>query len=335
MKKIGVTIGSDIEPLNKTYYKKHKKAFDNVIKELDFDNYEDISYDIQMYALIKHFAPKNVEVIPLWKVEYSKKDLDDLDLIYCTYEAAFALRDYGLEGSNRYRRLMKNTKATVIPSSKFQEFVLSKQTYMNYFKKKGVPIMDTIFYNINNYKKDKNNAKVLLNKIQKNFEGPVYCKPELGAFAEGSKMFKNIKLSQLKTYLNSLVKYGYQKLLIQPYISEFLKFYEIKTIWLNGKFQYAYGTRVLADSEDVQQGELDQKLLKKLKKKGKEVIDMLSKDFEVPFIIRIDWGCCLLNDNICRDYFLNEIECAPTMGANDLLGLDFFARLAKELPKRL
>ena len=64
-----------------------------------------------------------------------------------------------------------------------------------------------------------------------------------------------------------------------------------------------------------------------------EVIDILSKDFNLPFIIRIDWGCCLLNDNVCRDYFLNEIECAPTMGANDKIGLDFFARIGKEINK--
>jgi len=335
MKTIGVIIGTEMEPLNETYYKKHKTAFDHVIEELDLDGKDEISYDIQMYALIKKRAPKNVEVIPLWKVEYNKKELDEFDLIYSIYETSFALRDYGLEGSNKYRRLLKNTTARVLPSSKLQEFVLSKQTYMNYFKKHGIPIMDTIFYNIGNYKKDKNSAKGLMNKIQKTFEGPIYCKPELGGFAHGSKLFKNITLIQLKKYLDTVTKYGYKKLLIQPYIDEFLKFNEIKTIWVNGKYQYAYGTMVLGESEDIQQSDLDQKLLTILKKKGKEIINILSKDFDVPFLIRIDWGCCLLNDNVCRDYFLNEIECCPTMGANDLRGLDFFDRLAKELVKEV
>ena len=335
MKKIGITIGSEIEPINRQYYLKHKKHFDDVIEELELDSIEDISYDIQIYTLIKKFAPKTVEVIPLWKVEYSKKDLDELDLIYVIYEATFALRDYGLSGVTKFKKLMKTTTAKVTPDAEFQEFILSKKTYMNYFIKKGIPIIDTIFFNINNYKKNKNNAKKLLIKIDKTFDGPIYCKPELGAFAQGSKMFNNVTYTGLKKYLDSLVKYGYQNLLIQPYVSEFLKFYEIKTIWMNGKYQYAYGTKVLADSEDVQEEELDQKLLKILKKKGKEVIDILSKDFELPFIIRIDWGCCLLNDNVCRDYFLNEIECCPTMGANDKRGLDFFAKIGKEISKRV
>jgi hypothetical protein len=336
MKKIGVVIGTEIEPADPKYYKTHKKDFDEVIEELDLDDIEDLSYDIQIYTLIKKCSPKNIQIVPLWKVEYTKTDLDDLDLIYCIYEATFALRDYGTSGLNKYRRLLKNTKTKIFPSYEFQEFVLSKKTYMNYFIKHKIPIMDTIFYNINNYKKNKNNANLLLKKINKQFENiPVYCKPELGAFAQGSKLFNNINLKQLKKYLDSLVKYGYQNLLVQPYISEFLKFNEIKTIWLNGNFQYAYGTKVNAESEDVQQKDLDQKLLKTLKKKGKEVINILSKDFDLPFIIRIDWGCCLRNDNVCRDYFLNEIECAPTMGANDLQGLDFFARIGKNLHNRI
>ena len=333
MKKIGVTIGSEIEPIDKKYYLKHKKDFDNVIEELELESIEELSYDIQMYTLIKKFAPKNTEVIPLWKLEYTKKDLDDLDLIYVIYEATFVLRDYGPSGVTKFKKLMKTTTAKVTPDSKFQEFVLSKKTYMNYFIKKGIPIMDTIFFNINTYKKNKSNAKKLLEKIERTFDGPIYCKPELGAFAQGSKMFKNVNLTNLKQYLNSLIKSGFQNLLIQPYVSEFLKFYEIKTIWMNGKYQYAYGTKVLAESEDAQVKDLDQKLLRILKKKGKEVIDILSKDFNLPFIIRIDWGCCLLNDNVCRDYFLNEIECAPTMGANDKIGLDFFAKIGKEINK--
>lgn len=335
MKKIGVTIGSEIEPISKGYYQKHKKIFDEVMDELELESIDEISYDIQQYTLIKKHAPKNIEVIPLWKLEYTKQDLDELDLIYIIYESTFVLRDYGPEGVKKYKNMMKNTKSIVTADSQFQEFVVSKKKYMTYFQKKGIPIMDTIFFNINKYKKNKNESNKLLTRIQNKFEGPIYCKPELGAFAQGSKMFKNITLQSFKKYLDSLIKYGYQDLLIQPYVSEFLKFYEIKTIWMNGKYQYAYGTKVLANSEDAQEKDLDQKLLKTLKKKGEEVIKILSKDFDLPFIIRIDWGCCLMNDNVCRDYFLNEIEYAPTMGANDKKGLDFFSKLGKEIVKKV
>ena len=73
MKKIGVIIGTEIEPIDKKYYLKHKKHFDDVIEELELESIEELSYDIQQYTLIKKFAPKNTEVIPLWKLEYTKK----------------------------------------------------------------------------------------------------------------------------------------------------------------------------------------------------------------------------------------------------------------------
>ena len=125
------------------------------------------------------------------------------------------------------------------------------------------------------------------------------------------------------------------ELLIQSYIGEFLKYHEIKTIWINGKFQYAYGQKVKAETEDVVQSKLDQKLLKELKKKGKEVMELLSKDFGTPFLLRIDWGCCLQNDSVCREYFLNEIECCPAMMGTDAEDHDCFERLAKGLIKKL
>ena len=273
MKRIGITIGSERVPIDKKYYLKHKKAFDEVMIELSdvVEDLEDLTYDVQIYALLKKYAPKNVEIVPLWKTEYTKKDLDELDLIFCLYEFTYALRDDGVEGFKKYLRLMKTTKSNVSPSSDFQRFVMSKQTYMNFFKKNGIPIMDTIFYNLSRYSKDKKDAKILLDKINNKFQGPIYCKPELGGFAEGSKLFKKITLLNFKSYLNQLIKSGYKKLLIQPYIDEFLKFYEIKTIWLNGKFQYAYGQKVKGDTEDVMQSELDQKLVKELKKKGKKL----------------------------------------------------------------
>lgn len=337
MKRIGITIGSERVPVEKKYYLKHKKAFDEVMSELSdvIEDLEDLTYDVQIYALLKKYAPKNIDIVPLWKTEYTKKDLDECDLVFCLYEFTYALRDDGEEGFKKYLRLMKSTKSEVSPSSEFQRFVLSKQTYMNYFKRNGIPIMDTLFYNLPRYSKDKKDAKVLLDKINKKFTGAIYCKPELGGFAEGSKLFKKLTLTGLKSYLNQLLKSGYKKLLIQPYIDEFLKFYEIKTIWLHGKFQYAYGQKVKAEIEDVEQSKLDQKLLKELKKKGKEVMELLSKDFGTPFLLRIDWGCCLQNDSVCREYFLNEIECCPAMMGTDAEDHDCFERLAKGLIKKL
>ena len=155
----------------------------------------------------------------------------------------------------------------------------------------------------------------------------------MGAFAVGTQYFEKPTEAKLKSYLNKLIKQGFKKLLIQPFVSEFLKFYEIKTIWLNGKFQYAYGQKVTSEVDDLLQDQIDPKLLRMLINKGKTVIELLQKNFETPLIVRIDWGCCLQNDNICRDYYLNEIEQVPGMLGTDSQKYDWFEKLSKELLK--
>ena len=329
MKRIGIIIGSERVPISDNYYRKYSKIFDKILDELNID---EITYDIAIYALAKHYSPKEVEIIPLWKLEYSKKDMDECDIIYCIYEFTYAIRDYGIEGYKKYMKLIKNTKAKVYPSYKLQNFVKSKQRYMNYFKKKGFPIMDTIFFNLKNH--TLRDCKELEKNIENRFEGlKIYCKPELGGFAEGSKLFTTITTKSLHKYVKMLVKKGYQKLLIQPYIEEFTKFWEYKMIFIQGKYSYCYGANVRGDVGEALESELDKTLLRKLKKMGKEIIDCISKDFGIPFLLRVDFGCCLQNDNICRDYFLNEIECCPAMDDKECEKGDNYLKQAKLLGK--
>ena len=44
--------------------------------------------------------------------------------------------------------------------------------------------------------------------------------------------------------MKKMNKLTYKKILVQPFVPEFLKFWEIKTMWYNGNFNYAYGTIV-------------------------------------------------------------------------------------------
>ena len=340
MKKIGIMIGTETSPIEgkgtefRKYYKKHKKYFDSALQELELQNLEDLSYDIQIFALLKKHAPKNVEIVPLWKLEYEKKDLNNLDLIFGLYEFTYALNDYGYEGVDKYLKLMRSAKTQLIPNYKLLNFVMNKQRYMNYLKKHGFPILDTLFFNIDSYKVNKSEATKLYDKIKQKFKGPIFCKPELGGFASGTKLFKTLTIKSLEKYLNSLIKSGYKKLLIQPYIEEFSKYHEIKTIWINGKFQYAYGMKVTSEEESIlKQSKLDKDLLNKLNQKGKAIIRVLTKDFELPFLLRIDWGCC--SPNTSRDYFLNEIEVFPAMFSTDAENHDSFERLSKELLKKI
>ena len=141
MKRIGIILGTETSPIEgqgkefKQYYKKHKKHFDLALKDLELNELEDLSYDIQIYALLKKNAPSNVEVIPLWKLDYTKKDLDSLDLVFGLYEFTYALQDYGFEGVTKYLNLMRTTKAVVCPNYKLQKFVMNKQAYTNYLRK--------------------------------------------------------------------------------------------------------------------------------------------------------------------------------------------------------
>jgi hypothetical protein len=341
MKRIGIMIGSETCPPEdemkdlRKYYRKNKKHFDESLKFLGLEGVESLSYDVQIFSWLWKNAPKNVEIVPLWKLNFTKKDLDSLDFVFALYECTYSFLDYGPSGINKLFSLLKNTKTEVQPTHDLQKFVMEKNRYMKYFKKNGFPILDTIYFNIETYKKNKSSGKKVYEQAIKKFPGPIFCKPELGAFTVGSKLFHKPNYKQFQTYLDKLVKSNYKKLLIQEYIPEFLKYHEIKTIWINGKFQYAYGVKATSDSDDkyVTQSKLDQSLLKKLNKSGQDVIKCLKKDFGLPFLLRIDWGCCLPNDNVCRDFFLNEIECCPAMVADDCEGPDPFDKLSKEIIK--
>ena len=122
-------------------------------------------------------------------------------------------------------------------------------------------------------------------------------------------------------------KYKYKKILVQPYITEFIQFWEIKTYWLNGKYIYAYGTRVVSDTDDdipvSDGGTIPDSLVNKYVKVGKKLIADLFKDYGNQIQLRIDFGCCIDNDNVCRDYFVNEIECCPTISDDETIKNNF------------
>ena len=126
-------------------------------------------------------------------------------------------------------------------------------------------------------------------------------------------------------------KLTYKKILVQPFVPEFLKYWEIKTMWHNGQFCYAYGTKVGGDVDDTvpvsQGGELDDKLVNQVKKVGEKIVRDIQKTYGKQILLRIDFGCCIENDEICREYFVNEVETNPTM-TDDETPKDTFRLLA-------
>ena len=126
--------------------------------------------------------------------------------------------------------------------------------------------------------------------------------------------------------------------MVQPFVPEFEKFYEIRTYWLNGKYSHSLGTIIDPDSlgkdgfekvkfaypkneykpilEELDNGYelIDVKLINQLKKIAQKIIKILPKDKTgTPVLLRLDFGCCLDNKDVCRNYFLNEIEYVPNL----------------------
>ena len=194
-----------------------------------------------------------------------------------------------------------------------QEFIIDKHRYMRYLKSKGYEIAPTSFINLEKY-----NIKTIMKFIEKNDFEKVAIKPELGAFKTGFKIIKNPDQKKIEKSLKSLKKQNYHHLLLQPFLEEFNKYGEIKTYWVNGKNLYAYNQR-WENGEGVfqDQSKINPDLLKQCLKVGEQVFKDIKKDHEYLIQCRIDFACCVNNDNHCRDFFINEIEICPTIGEDE------------------
>ena len=318
MKTIGVIIGTEDEPVSKKYYQKNK-SFLQVLKEYDI-SMNNIPYDYAIFAEIKKLEKKyKVNVIPLFGYDLTLEDCNQCDSIFCIYEGVYSFNDGKMEQYKKYMNILKKTSANVYPSQKMQEFIINKHKYMKYLKKKGYDIPPTIYIDV-----DKYNTKTIMNFIDKNEYDIIAIKPELGAFKSGFKVIKNPTLKKIEKSLYSFKKQGYKRLLLQPFLEEFNKYGEIKTYWVNSKNIYSYNQR-WEDGEGVflKQDKINKDLLNHCLKVGKQLYGDIKKDHENLIHCRIDFACCLNNNNHCRDFFINEIEICPTIGEQESDGKAF------------
>ena len=125
----------------------------------------------------------------------------------------------------------------------------------------------------------------------------------------------------IQKHLNFIIsETNYNYLLLQPFLEDFNKTWEIKTYWINGKHIFSYGQKVKGDDFDFTKpkskgGKLEDRLVNKVLKIGKEVIKDIFKDHETLIQCRIDFGCCVNGDK--EHYFINEIEIAPVLSLVD------------------
>jgi|TARA_B110000503_G_C7104275_1_gene395240 hypothetical protein len=325
MKRIGVIIGTDDEPVSKKYYKDNKK----IMKPLEeYDIYGDyIPYDFAIFAEIKDEGEKNgFEVVPLFGESFTLKEANECDFIFTVFEGVYSFMKGGADGYKRFMNILKKTTADVFPSQRMQEFVINKHKYMKYLDQKGYNITPTKFVNLNNY-----SLKPIMTFINKNQFKEIIVKPELGAFKTGFKIIKNVNEKKVGDYLESLRKKGYTRILIQEFIPEFNKYGEIKTYWINGKNIYSYKQQ-WKDGEGVfqPQEKIEKHLLNECLDTAHDLLTDIFKDHEPLIQCRVDFACCMNNDKKCREFFINEIEISPTIGEQESNG-KAYGLLAKEV----
>lgn len=369
--KIGIVIGIKTDAISEERYpewledipqslvNKSKESWGNGVYGLGSD--VGVAYYVQKYS--EH------EVSILTKKDIHLKKFNEFDVIIGLYEPYYLTNQ--TKDSKKYayyNQLIRKTKATFLQPLSLQKFVLNKELYMNTLRENNIPVVDHVSFMI----KDTMNVQNMLSKITKSCESwntsTFISKPQPGGFGIG---FKKWKLSEIQKKpklfekyiqkIQSQVRIEKPKLLVQPFIPEFETFYEVRTYWLNGKYSHSLGTMIDPQSLGVSGFEqvkfaypeneydedvfstydempeiIDQSLVNKLKRVGKKVIQALPKDKTgTPFLVRVDFGCCLQNKNICRDYFVNEIEYVPNLFPEYSTHQDVLQKVGKAIIQKI
>lgn len=315
MKTIGILIGTEDEPVSKKYYQKNNSSL-QFLKDYGISmNY--IPFDYAIFAeLKKQGEKKGFQIIPLFGQDITLEDCNQCDSIFCVFEGTYAFEYGGQEHYQYLRKILSKTSAQVFPSQKTQDFIINKHQYMRYLTKKGYDLPPTNFIKPESY-----NIQTIMRFIEKNDFKNIVIKPELVGFKKGFKIIKNVTKKKVEDYLKKMKKDGYKHVLLQPFLEDFNKFGEIKTYWVGNKNMYSYKQQ-WKGSEGVfhPQEKIDKQLLKKCLDTAKNVIDDLTKDYEELIHVRVDFACCVDNENNCRDFFINEIEINPAIAEEDSRG---------------
>jgi hypothetical protein len=349
MKNIAIIIGIKTDSISEERFPEWLKDIPQSLMNKSKENWGDGIYglasDVGIAYYIQKFSTDNVSI--LTKKDISLKKFNEFDVIVGLYDPYYYTNEtYNSKSYQIYNQIIKKTKATFIQPLSLQKFVLNKKLYMETLKKHNIPVVPTISFTI----KDNMNIPTIIQKIDKQcseWGSPIFIsKPQPGGFGTGFKKWDILKVlknkSSFKRYIHKIekeVRIEKPLLLIQKFVPEFELFYEVRTYWMNGKYSHSIGTIIDPlslggsgfeevkfaypeneyDDEEFETYDdvpevIEQKLVNKLKRIGKKVIDILPTDSTgKPFLLRIDFGCCVDNQNVCRDYFVNEIEYVPNL----------------------
>ena len=363
---IAIIVGINTDAISEERFPKWLEDIDdktfNLSKEKWGDTYG-LASDVGIAYYVQKFYKGNVDI--LTKRDISLKKFNQYDIIFGLFDPYYYT--HSMKSSDAYKKynsIIKNTSAVFCQPLELQKFVLNKKLYTDTLQKNNIPVMDTISFLI----KDNMNSTSIINKIKRQCSvwgtNTFITKPQPGGFGIGfkkwnlEKVIKNDK--QFKSYLNKIekqVRIEKPLLLVQDFVPEFEKFYEIRTYWLNGKYSHSLGTIIDPDSlgssgfekvkfaypereYDVKEfktydelpEKIDNKLINQLKAMGRKILKIIPKgENGEPFLFRIDFGCCLNNKNNCRDYFVNEIEYLPNVFPEYNTHIDILQKIGKAI----
>ena len=322
-----------------------------------------LASDVGIAYYVQKFSKDEVDI--LTKKDISLQTFNKYDIIFGLYDPYYFTNDTkDSKNYAKYNGIIQKTNATFCHPLSLQKFVLNKKLYMDTLRKHNIPVIDNLPFPIT----DKMNTNTMLQKIDKQCDtwgSPIFItKPQPGGFGIGFKKWNIDKVLQNKKSFDRYIKKIQAQvriekplLLIQSFVPEFEKFYEVRTYWLNGKYSHSLGTIIDPESlgkdgfekvkfaypeneydedefetYDIMPEVIDMKLINHLKKVGKKIVDIVPKDKTgTPFLLRVDFGCCLHNMNICRDYFVNEIEYVPNLFPEYATHVDILQRVGKAI----
>ena len=368
---IAIVVGIKTDAISEEKFPEWLDDIDDKTFNMSKENWGDGIYglgsDIGTAYYIQKFSKHNVEI--LTKKDISLSVFNQYDFVIGLYDPYYYTNQTKDSKSYKiYNDIIKKTTATFLQPLSLQKFVLNKKLYTETLKSVGLPVMDTITVQI----KDNMNTENIINKINKQCSAwnttEFITKPQPGGFGIGFKKWDLTKVlknsTKFKSYLKKIekqVRIEKPLLLIQKFASEFEKYYEVRTYWLNGKYSHSLGTIIDPASLGVDGFEkikfaypqkeynlkefkkhdelpekIDDKLITNLKKMGRKVIENLPKEpTGVPFLLRIDFGCCLDNSNLCRDYFINEIEYVPNLFPEYSTHVDIMKRVGDSIISKI
>lgn len=368
--KVGIVVGINTDAISEDRFPKWLEDIDDKTFNLSKEKWED-DYGLSSDVAIAHYVRKmykGADVEILTKKDVTLKRFNEFDVIfgfYCPYYNAHKLKSS--DGYKKYNDIIKKTTAIFCQPLELQKFVLNKKLYTDTLESNGIPVVETIAVTI----KDKMNVKNIINKIriQCNRWGTntFITKPQPGGFGIGFKKWYLDKiLKSDKGFISYIKKIEKQVriekplLLVQNFVPEFERFYEVRTYWLNGKYCHSMGTiidpsslgvggfekvkfaypkseynaRVFNTYDEIPE-KIEDELIEKLKTMGRKILKIIPQDKGgPPFLFRIDFGCCVDNKKNCRDYFVNEIEYNPNLFPEYSTHIDFLKRVGEAIIKK-